>query len=448
MNRTIAAKLLRLFLACCVVWAVFAAVLSGLGRVTAATATATLLPFLAAAVSVVAIAVTLPWINRVVARVARRPTTTPYSALAKAAARIGAGSLEQALPGLARIIAEGTGAAHAVVWLAVEEKLVSAASYPADETPTSTTMANLATLLAQPGVDHVVPVLDGSALRAALSIGKPGMPVTPADQRLMHDVANGAGLLLRGVQLNAELTERVHRADELAGELRASRQRLRRARDVERRRLVTELTQVTTDRLAALRADIAEAQRCLSANSGCAGRVSHVLYQARTGLDDLLERFRIIARGVYPAVLRDQGPFGALDELATDLRRTVRVSGGLPRRLAWEVESGIYYLAASAMQQLAGQPADEPLSVHLGHTPGQLVVRIEDPTPPQPADEVLAALADDVDRLAALGGTVELTEYGAGGARLRAWLPDQLEPPVEDIPLPRPAPIPVTRTPP
>ena len=58
---------------------------------------------------------------------------------------------------------------------------------------------NLAVLLARPDTDHVVPVLDGTELRAALAIEKPDAPITPADQRLMQDVADGAGLLLRSV---------------------------------------------------------------------------------------------------------------------------------------------------------------------------------------------------------------------------------------------------------
>ena len=60
-------------------------------------------------------------------------------------------------------------------------------------------------LLARPDVDHVVPVLDGTELRAALAIEKPDASITPADQRLMQDVADGAGLLLRSVRADAEL---------------------------------------------------------------------------------------------------------------------------------------------------------------------------------------------------------------------------------------------------
>ncbi|MBV8542965.1 MAG: hypothetical protein JO063_13765 [Pseudonocardiales bacterium] len=433
MIRTLAARPVRLLTGACLVGAAFAVVDDGLGLVVTPPAVAVLLPFMAAAVSATGLTLALPRIDRLVHGLAHRSITTPYAALAHTAARIQAGSLDESLPGLARVLAEGTGAARAVVWLAVEDELVSAASYPAVESAQPHSLANLAALLAQPDVDHVVPVLDGSVLRAALAIGKPGLAVTPADKRLMHDVADGAGLLLRGVQLNAELHQRVRRADELATELQASRQRLTRARDVERRRLIAELTQVTTDRLAALRTELAQAKDHLSGGTPQAEHAQQALERARTGLDELLERFRVIARGVHPAVLRDQGPYGALDELATELPRPVRLSGTLSRRLAWEVESGIYFLAASAMQHLVGRPAEQPLQVHLEHAQGRLAVRIDDPALITPAEGVLAALTDDVDRLAALGGDVEFAEHGARGAVLRAWLPDQLEPPVDDV---------------
>ena len=81
----------------------------------------------------------------------------------------------------------------------------------------------------------------------------------------------------------------------------------------------------------------------------------------------------MIARGVYPAVLRDQGPVAALDEVIADLPRTVRLTGEAPQRLAWEVESGIYYLAAAAVTHLGDRPARTELHVHLEHRDGRLV---------------------------------------------------------------------------
>jgi hypothetical protein len=431
MNRTIAARPLRLVVGIGLVALVFAAVVGGVELVVESAEVAVLLPFVAAAVSMVGLAIVLPRFDRLVTGIAHQPSTTSYSTTAKPAADVQAGSLEQALTDLARVLAEGTRAQCAVVWLAVAQELVSAACHPGTKGARPRTIANLATLLSQPDVDHIVPVLDGSVLRAALTIAKPGRAVTPGDQRFMQDVAYGAGLLLRGAQLNSELQERVRRADDLAVQLQASRQRLTRARDVERQRQIGELTQLTTARLAALRAEVATAQQHLCGEPADTEHAKQSLTRARTGLDELLDRFRVIVRGVYPAVLRGQGPYGALDELATDLPRPVRLSGTLSRRLPWELESGIYWLAASAMQQLAGQPAEQPLRVHLEHTEGRLAVRIDDPALAVTAEEVFTALTDDVDRLAALGGDMEITEDGAGGITLRAWLPDQLEPSVE-----------------
>ena len=391
-----------------------------------------LLPFVAAGVAAAGTVVAREPVDRLVRRLTHHRLTTPYSVLAQTTARVGAGSLEEALPGLAQVIAEGTGAQRAVVWLVVDDRLVEAAAFPADGLPAATA-DNLAVLLGRPDTDHVVPVLDGTELRAALTIEKPDSPITPADQRLMQDVADGAGLLLRSVQRGVELHERVRQADELAAQLRESRRRLTRAREVERRRLIGELSHATTERLGALHSaldgaadaldgaadglDAAEPQQALDA-----------LGRARVALDELLERFRVIARGVYPAVLRDQGPAAALDEVIADLPRTVRLTGEVAQRLAWEVESGVYYVAASAVTHLGDRSGRTELHVHLEHRDGRLTVRIDDPELGPGSGAVLRAeLAGDVERLAALGGDVEVTEYAAG-VTVVAWLPDRLEP--------------------
>ena len=123
-------------------------------------------------------------------------------------------------------------------------------------------------------------------------------------------MADGAGLLLRSVQRGVELHERVRQADELAAQLRESRRRLTRAREVERRRLIGELSHATTERLDALHGALDGAAEGLRAGPDAAapdpGQALDALGRARVALDELLERFRVIARGVYPAVLRDQ----------------------------------------------------------------------------------------------------------------------------------------------
>ena len=391
-----------------------------------------LMPFVAAGVAAAGMVAAREPIDRLVRALTHHRLTTPYSVLAQTTARVGAGSLEEALPGLAQVIVEGTGAQRAAVWLAVDDRLVETAAHPADGLPAAAA-ENLAVLLTRPDTDHVVPVLDGTRLRAVLTIEKPDSPITPADQRLMQDVADGAGLLLRSVQRGAELHERVRQADELAAQLRESRRRLTRAREVERRRLIGELSHATGERLGTLHGALDGAAGALdgAADGGGAAdpaQALDALGRARVALDELLERFRVIARGVYPAVLRDQGPVAALDEVIADLPRPVRLTGEVTERLAWEVESGIYYLAAAAVTHLGDRPARTELHVHLEHRDGRLAARVDDPElGPGSAAALRAELAGDVERLAALGGDVEVAEYAAG-VTVVAWLPDRLEP--------------------
>lgn len=397
-----------------------------------------LLPFAAAAVAGAGTAVVLPRLDRWARRRDPRHSGTPYSALARAAARIRAGSLPAALPGLAEVAAEGTGARRAVVWLVVGDRLVVAAVHPrgADDGPDGArsdgdgrpSEPGLASLLARPDTDHVVPVLDGDVLRAALAIGKPGAAVTPGDRLLLRDLATGAGALLREVQRGIDLEERVRRADELADELQRSRERLGRARDIERRRLVGELSHATAGRLVALRDGFRRSRDELVAGAPPA-EVRRTLAASRTGLEELLERFRSIARGVYPSVLRHQGPAAALEELVADLPRPVRVVAGVDRRLDWEIESGVYYVAASAVRHLAARPGPE-LLVELELGGGRLTVRVRDTVPGTGDEGLRAALAIDTERLDALGGTVELTTGGTGTV-VYARLPERLEPVVE-----------------
>ena len=398
-----------------------------------------LMPFVAAGVAAAGMVAAREPIDRLVRALTHHRLTTPYSVLAQTTARVGAGSLEEALPGLAQVIVEGTGAQRAAVWLAVDDRLVETAAHPADGLPAAAA-ENLAVLLTRPDTDHVVPVLDGTRLRAVLTIEKPDSPITPADQRLMQDVADGAGLLLRSVQRGAELHERVRQADELAAQLRESRRRLTRAREVERRRLIGELSHATGERLGTLHRALDGAAGALDGAAGALdgaadgggaadpAQALDALGRARVALDELLERFRVIARGVYPAVLRDQGPVAALDEVIADLPRPVRLTGEVTERLAWEVESGIYYLAAAAVTHLGDRPARTELHVHLEHRDGRLAARVDDPElGPGSAAALRAELAGDVERLAALGGDVEVAEYAAG-VTVVAWLPDRLEP--------------------
>jgi signal transduction histidine kinase len=389
---------------------------------------AVLLPFVAVAICAAGVRAFLGPVDRIIEQVTRLRATSPYSVLAEAAARIRTGKLDTALPGLAKVLVDGTAAHQAGIWVVTSDKLVAAAvsPVPAEAVPE---FADLALLLDHPDVDYVVPVVEGGVLHAALTIGKPGASITAADKQLMRDVASGARLLLRGVALTAELRERVRKAAELSAELSRSRRRLARARVLERHRLAGEVEHVTGGRLVEVRTTLADVRNDLLAQRPDAAVAG--LVRSRASLDEVLERFRSIARGVYPAILRDQGLSAALEELIVDLPRRVDLVGSPGRRLPWEVESGIYYLAVSAMHRLAEGPG-LPVQVTLRHVDGRLCVEIIDPEPAVSVAELRAALANDLERLAALGGAVDLGMDGPSIV-LGASLPERLEPLV-DVP--------------
>lgn len=387
------------------------------------------LSFVAAAISVAG----FPAVHRRADRLMRRnQPRTPYDALTAAPGALSpvAGSWEQTLPALARVLAEGTGASHASLWLRTDGQLVNAASWPVMPAGAPHSVDDLDALRAVPGIDHVVPIFDHDLQRGALAVAKPGTStVTEDDARIMGDIASGAGLLLRAVALNAELEARVRQAEELGDELGASRHRLMHARDVERRRLVTEINTVTVAGLTDIRAELENLKNVIEEDRASAERL---LDRLRSRLDEVIERFRAVVRGVYPGVLRDEGPRAALEEMASALPRPVHLTAKLDGRVDWEIESSLYYVSASTMRLLGQDPAQSPLRIHLAHDSGRVVTKIEDPGEAPPSSEELRAdLADDEDRLAALGGGLRC-EKTPSGLVVTAWLPDQLEPEVAE----------------
>jgi signal transduction histidine kinase len=419
---------LRWLLLACYVAAVYVVVVSGLGPVVGSSGQAAVaLSFAAAAVSAASVKPALRLIDRLIQRTLLHRSLTPYGVLAEVAGRLPTtDSLDQALPALARVLAEGTGAKFASVWLEVDGELVRSAEWPSVSAGVARRVSDLAALRAVPGVDHAVTVFDGGVDRGALAIGGRGrVSVTEDDEGLLRDVANSAAVLLRSVALNAELQDRVRGAEELEAELRASKERLVHARDVERRRLVTEISAVTTDSLAAIGAELTHLKDVLDTDTTAAERV---LSRLRPSLDELIDCFRTVVRGIYPGVLRDEGTRTALEELASDLPRPIALRGELGERVDWEIESGIYYAAASVMRLLARVPATHPVRVHLSRDAGRLIVRIDDSGAAVPASaELRAAIVHESDRLAALGGGLRVDETSAR-ITVTMWLPDRLEP--------------------
>jgi signal transduction histidine kinase len=185
-------------------------------------------------------------------------------------------------------------------------------------------------------------------------------------------------------------------------------------------------------------------QRCVSAvrddPAGALGALG-ALRELRAALNDLIDDFRLVVRDVRPMTLRSRGTVAALRELAVHLPRGVRLAGDLGRRVGWEVESGLYHAAATALTVMSVSPAVNvslgagaggELWVRFTRSEGRLAVRVNDPSP-RPEWEVRAGLAEDARRLVALGGGLRYEDGADGAGEVELWLPERFSDVVDPL---------------
>ena len=170
-------------------------------------------------------------VQRLANRLVYGRRATPYEVLADFAGRMaGAYAVEDLLPRMARILAEGTGAARADVWLRSGDTFHDGAVWPPGTPPQPPARTTQADAPAYPA-DRILPVRHQGEVLGALSLSKrPGESLTPTEDRLLADLAAQVGLVLKNAGLRAELLARLE-------EIKASRQRLVAAQDEEQRRI-------------------------------------------------------------------------------------------------------------------------------------------------------------------------------------------------------------------
>ena len=375
-----------------------------------------LLLLCAATVSAVTVNPVDQFVRRALGHLRGAGQATPYDTLSVLSGRLAsARTVADAMPALARMLAEGTGAARAEAWLLVGDHLVPAAAWPAvDPAPEPVTFAELA---GRPGIDYATLVADGDGTLGALAIGKrEGDFLTPLDVRLVGDIRHSAGLLMRNARLGALLAERIDEMARQEAQLRASRRRIVNARDIARQRLVDEITSTVRHNLTRMRAQLPRMRGAMAVEDDAAPAM---LARMQAEATQLIEHFRSIVHGVYPPVLRDHGLAAALDGLAATLPRTVHVTADGVGRYPPDIEATMYFVATTLTRLRA--TGEEPLQLRVRTEEGVLHLSvtdsIADDIPTFPAE----ALADVQDRLAALGGALRIAH--SDGVVMAAHVP-------------------------
>jgi signal transduction histidine kinase len=347
--------------------------------------------------------------QRLANRVVYGNRATPYEVLSEFAERIaGVYASQEVLPEMATIVAAGTGAAQAVVWLRVGDELhAEASSNGTPETAVRPVWGD--ELPASSEGETAVPVRHGGELLGAISILMPAKEtLSTAGERLVADVASQAGLVLS----NARLIE----------ELRASRQRLVAAQDAERRKIERNLHDGAQQQLVALAVKQRLAATLVAKDPAAASAMLDSLQQETT---DALETLRDLARGIYPPLLADQGLAAALSAQARKAAVPVEVDSDGIGRYAQDVEAAVYFCCLEALQNIAKYADAALVRMRLSARDGWLTFEVTDDGRgfDRQRTPMGSGLQNMADRLAAAGGSLEIRSRPGEGTTVTGALP-------------------------
>jgi signal transduction histidine kinase len=206
-------------------------------------------------------------------------------------------------------------------------------------------------------------------------------------------------------------------------DLRESRVRIMAAADEERRRIERDLHDGAQQRLVALRIRIELAAEAMAEGRG---QPLEMLRQLGTEAEVALEEIRSLAQGIYPAPLANFGLAGALRAAALcgPVHTTV-VSDG-DGRYPREMETAAYFCCLEAMQNAAKHAREATgIRVELIERDGVLRLEVRDDGPGfDPKDTVAGnGLTNMRDRLATVGGELEIRSARGAGTRVVASIP-------------------------
>jgi signal transduction histidine kinase len=235
----------------------------------------------------------------------------------------------------------------------------------------------------------------------------------PLEQLQSAPTAGAATVLaLENQRLAAELRGRVE-------ELRASRARLIEAGDAQRRRLARDLHDGAQSRLVALALKLRLARMQLEPGSPAARLLEESSAELQASLDEL----RALARGIHPPVLTDRGLAAALHALADRAPIPVAIEGVPPEPLPPAVETAVYFVVAEALTNVAKYAHARSAAITLTRAAGELAVEVADDGLGGADAANGSGLRGLTDRVAALGGQLELESPPGGGTRVRARIP-------------------------
>ncbi len=408
-SRTLIYGALALFIT-----AVYVAIVVGIGTLIGSGGQPNLLlSIVATAVVAVAFQPVRERVERLANRLVYGQRATPYEVLTDFSRRIaGAVANEEVMPRLARTLVEGTAAAAASVWTWRDGHRILGATWPESVPAIAPDAADRCVVVRHQGED-----LGDLAIKM-----RSGETLTPVEDKLLKDVAAQAGQVLRNVRLTAELQARLGETATLAADLRESRQRIVAAQDAERRRLERNIHDGAQQHLVALAVKFRLAASLAKKDTG---RAITSIDELRRQTRDALETLSTLAAGLNPVVLQERGIAAALQSQVGTSATPVKVIDAGIGRHSEDLEAAVYFCCQEAIQNALKHAQARLVQVHLAEHEGALHFDVTDDGggfDPSRARRG-AGMQNMSDRIAALGGSLQVDSTPGLGAVVRGRLP-------------------------
>jgi signal transduction histidine kinase len=252
-----------------------------------------------------------------------------------------------------------------------------------------------------------------------------GERLRPEEEELLATLAVQAGLAVNNARLTIELQARLDEISAQAADLQASRQRIVTARQVQRQRVVQIIHERVETRLYRAATLLDHLALLLGSDVEAAiGVIEALLEECNAALDAL----RQLARGIFPAILADQGVVSALDayvmqeQLPIDVRLEGRESN---ERYDPQAEATVYFCVIQALANAGAYAPDSSVTVRIEGAAGRLSFSVADDGPGTDPRKLQqgADIRDMRDRVEAVGGDFSATTVPGEGTVISGSVP-------------------------
>ncbi len=200
-------------------------------------------------------------------------------------------------------------------------------------------------------------------------------------------------------------------------ELAASRARIVQAGDEARRKIERDLHDGAQQRLVSLGLRLRATQA--KAPPELAAQLDAGVQELKAAAEDLQE----LSRGIHPAVLSEHGLEPALWALARRAAMPVELDIAVERRLPEPVEVAAYYVASEALTNAAKYARASRVEIALCEDGGTMQLSVRDDGDGGADASAGSGLIGLHDRVAALGGTIEVASPLGAGTAVLARIP-------------------------